>query len=87
MSVLLIGLSLSLQVVYTTHSPELVDVEYLSSIGVVKKSIKNGEYYTEVLQIKEDNFKDRWVASTGVEDATIDSIKLFFKKSFRRRNK
>ncbi len=67
------------QIIYTTHSPELIDIEYMSSIGVVKKRRDGENYYTEVLKIKEPNFCKRWANETGIDNVTVDSIKLFLK--------
>lgn len=67
------------QIIYTTHSQEFIDIEYFSNIGLVRKNIGLTQHYTEILQINENQFLDEWKEQTGINDASIDSIKLFLK--------
>jgi len=67
------------QIIYCTHSQEFVDIEYFSSIGRVNKIKQGNEHYTELLQIKENSFLEKWKTNTGITGVTLDSIKLFLK--------
>jgi len=67
------------QIIYTTHSQEFIDIERFSSIGLVKKVKDSEEHHTELMQIKESDFLEKWTTQTGVTTATLDSIKLFLK--------
>lgn len=67
------------QVIYTTHSPELIDIENLTSIGVVRKILENSEYHTKITQINEARLVDKWKEFTGKTDVSAISIRLFLK--------
>ncbi len=67
------------QIVYCTHSQEFIDIEYFSSIGRVDKIKQGEEHYTELLQIEEGSFLEKWKTNTGISGATLDSIRLFLK--------
>ena len=67
------------QIIYTTHSQEFIDIEYFSNIAVVRKVKEETKYLTKILQINESNFLMNWKKQTGINEATLDSIKLFLK--------
>ena len=67
------------QIIYCTHSQEFIDIEHFSSIGRVNKIKQGDEYYSELLQINDENFLEKWKESTGIAEVTLDSIKLFLK--------
>lgn len=67
------------QIIYTTHSQEFIDIEFFSSIAIVRKVKEEIEYQTRLLQIDTPRFLINWKMQTGVNDATLDSIKLFLK--------
>lgn len=67
------------QIIYTTHSQEFIDIEQFSNICLVRKVSDAGERYTEIFQIDEAQFLGEWKAQTGIQDATVESIKLFLK--------
>lgn len=67
------------QIIYTTHSQEFIDIEFFSSIAIVRKVKEGIEYQTRLLQIDNSKFLRNWKTQTGVNEATLDSIKLFLK--------
>jgi len=67
------------QIIYCTHSQEFIDIEYLANIARVDKTKSGTEHHTSVIQIKEADFLEKWKTQTGIQNITLDSIKLFLK--------
>lgn len=67
------------QIIYCTHSQEFIDIESFSNIGRVNKIKEDEEYNSKLLQINESTFLSNWKQKTGINNSTIDSIRLFLK--------
>jgi len=67
------------QIIYATHSQELIDIENFGNIGVVRKIREGDDHHTKVFTINEKEFLKKWQDNTGVAEASVDSIKLFLK--------
>ncbi|MGQ9847685.1 MAG: ATP-dependent nuclease [Bacteroidales bacterium] len=77
----------SIQVIYCTHSPLFVDVEYFDEVCLVRKDIdKEGEITTTVTQLNIQSFIEDLKVRLN-KDATEESIRERFRNAFTpRRN-
>lgn len=71
-----------IQIIYCTHSPLFVDVEYFDEVCLVRKAIdEEGEATTTVTQLNIQSFIEDLKARWGI-DATEESIRERFRNAF-----
>lgn len=71
-----------IQIIYCTHSPLFVDVEYLDEVCLARKTMDaEGETNTTVVHLNIQDFVDDLKVRRGI-DATLDSIREHYRNAF-----
>lgn len=72
-----------LQVIYTTHSGNMLDFECFDEIALVRKEFVNSEWTTTVQQVKAEDVVAS-LRARGLEDSSVDGLRARLRTTFDR---